>query len=985
MPVPQYSTDVPSVPLAPRDDHLGAVTELRVHGVSGTPPGALLADLAPVQVWGDKSAGFYRSAQHKVHDGTAAAGTARDTAASGGSPSGSADVTRNVEAYSWGALTSGNGLRVLWLVLLPFLLGNLSGWMCARRTRDDRGLFFLHRVACGLGCLALTVNAAFVVALITADVAGYQPVRAGVVSNSWWLAPMTWPEIQGHPARQVLTGIVAAALVVLVLHWLVRRSWRYEKVRPPHVDGQDEKEKPRLATAAALKDGLRHKDFWDGGRSVSVLTWLHSGAYTAFLAIVLAVTTHSVTVAEAGSAKVAALSWIAACAGGAVLALSVLYLFADAWAGEREVPVLRGVPAFLAGVSVASLICGGVYAWLQPGLAASHTAVSPDTPVNLPGIAAIFQWTALGLAISVALVAVSAACGLGQWRATFVAAPLACLLLGFGFLNMTLLSLLDWIANLVGPVAATENGATQPIKHWTYTLKSVPGVGAVPVGKPTTTYPVYVPRVAWYGGPMLAWALLAAVVLMLVVGLVCWLRTRWLPTPWWRSSWLRTCWWRTRLGGWMALAYDNGYTGEQAKRETRAGQSGYPAAARWFTSALGERADARNQGWERGVARWLFFGRSARHAASLVWLIVVFQLAIGLLEWKGLFTPTPVVRHAGAVLAQLILPVLMGFIASAWSNTARRREIGIIWDVGTFWPRSFHPFTPPCYAEQAVSDLQSRAWWLHANGGRVVMVAHSQGAILAAAALAQDHRQPPGASTALITFGNPLTRLYAWGFPGYITAKLVLPLIPGEGRRLRYWHNYWYYTDPIGSYPVTPLLKEALLARDAMEAAEPGKGDEVPGDAGVGEDPLTALRNAGEDIDELAKQGAVEAGAYLDMFLLDPAGCGFEYGAVAKGPGTHSGYWSDPRVWNDINQVAAGLAAPGLAAEAPRAGDHAGGLGGPLRRFPRDPGPQDGGSSGLQVGARAPPGDLRDAGVRKHQAVEEPGNLRAVAQYDLHG
>jgi hypothetical protein len=895
VPVPQYSTDVPSVSLAPQDDHLDAVTELRVHGVSGTPPGALLADLAPVQVWGDKSAGFYRSAQHKVPGGTSAAGASSEAAAPGGSPPGSTDVTRNVEAYSWGALTSGNGLRVLWLVLLPFLLGNLSGWMCARRTRDHRNLFRLHRVACGLGCLALTVNQAFVVALITADVAGYQPVRAGVVSHSWWLAPMTWPEIRGHPARQVLTGIVAAALVILVLHGLVRRSWRYEKVRPPRAGGQDKEGPARLATAATLKDGLRDKNFWDGGRSVTVLTWLHSGAYTAFLAIVLAVTTRSVTVAEAGPAKVAALSWVAECAGGAVLALSVLYLVVDAFVGEREVPVLRRVPLILAGVAVASLICGGVYAWLQPGLATSQAAVSPDMPANLPGIAVIFQWTALGFAISVALVVVSAALGLGQWRKTFVAAPLACLLLGFGFLNMTLLSLLDWIANLVGPVAATEEGARQPIEHWTYTLKAVPGVGSVQVWTSTKTYPVYVPRLAWYGGPMLAWALLAAVALMLVAGLVGCRRNRL---------------------DWMAGAYDNGFLGERAKRGTRAEQRGHSAAAEWFTSALGESVDAKNQGWERGVARWLFFGRSARHAASLVWLIVIFQLAIGLLEWKGLFTPSAVVRHAGAVLAQLILPVLMGFIASAWSNTARRREIGIIWDVGTFWPRSFHPFTPPCYAEQAVSDLQSRVWWLHANGGRVVMVAHSQGAILAAAALAQDHRQPSGASTALITFGNPLTRLYAWGFPGYITEKFVLPLIPGEGRRLRYWHNYWYYTDPIGSYPVTPLLRQAVPARDAMAAEEPGEGDEVPEDAEVRKDPLremdpavlTALRDAGEDIDELAQQGAVKAGGYLDMFLLDPAGCGFEYGTVAKGPGAHSGYWSDDRVWNDINQVAAGLA-----------------------------------------------------------------------------
>jgi hypothetical protein len=44
----------------------------------------------------------------------------------------------------------------------------------------------------------------------------------------------------------------------------------------------------------------------------------------------------------------------------------------------------------------------------------------------------------------------------------------------------------------------------------------------------------------------------------------------------------------------------------------------------------------------------------------------------------------------------------------------------------------------------------------------------------------------------------------------------------------------------------------------------------------------------------------------------------------------------------------------------------------PLRCFPRHPGPQDGGSSGLQIGGVAPLGDLRDAGVHEFQAVEEP-------------
>src|SRR6266436_9916296 len=138
MPIPRHSVALPNVQLAAQADCAG-VTELRVHGVGGSPPDAVLGDMAPEQASGDAIAGFYRTSDHRAGDGDR---TAR------------LDVDRHVEVYSWGGLTSRSKVRVLWLALLPFLFGNLAGWMCSASIRRSAWRFRLHRLAAGLGALA---------------------------------------------------------------------------------------------------------------------------------------------------------------------------------------------------------------------------------------------------------------------------------------------------------------------------------------------------------------------------------------------------------------------------------------------------------------------------------------------------------------------------------------------------------------------------------------------------------------------------------------------------------------------------------------------------------------------------------------------------------------------------------------------------------------------------------------------------------------
>lgn len=284
MPIPRHSMAVASVQL-PLAAGCEGVTELRVHGVGGSPPDAILGDLAPEQASGDQIAGFYRSGGHRVSPADETTGR---------------DTDRNVECYSWGGLTSRSKIRVLWLALLPFLFGNLAGWMCSARTRRSGWRFKLHRLSHGLSGLALTVNAVLLAVLISAELLAYQAVRAGRAGHQWWLAPLGWHDVSGFATRQFLIGMLVPVLFLLLLAVLARRSWRYEQVRPPF-HGQTPPV-TRQITASALPGGLAHPEFWDGEDSVKLLTEVHLAAAAGFLAVVLGVTAKLLTGSPSGRA-----------------------------------------------------------------------------------------------------------------------------------------------------------------------------------------------------------------------------------------------------------------------------------------------------------------------------------------------------------------------------------------------------------------------------------------------------------------------------------------------------------------------------------------------------------------------------------------------------------------------------------------------------------------------------------------------------------
>jgi len=807
MPIPRHSMALPSVQLAARAGN-GGVTELRVHGVGGSPPDAILGDLAPEQVMGDAIAGFYRSSDHRASDKDRVAGR---------------DADRHVEVFSWGGLTSRSKIRVLWLALLPFLFANLAGWMCPPRTRASAWRFRLHRLAYGLGSLALTVNAALIAVMISADVNAYQASRAGLAGHQWWLAPLSWPFVAGHPARQVTVGVLVVVLFVLALVGLGIRSWRYESVRPPYRVEDGQKRTARKAAADTLVKGLADQEFWDGGGTVRLLTWLHVAVVGGFLAIVLGVTARALA---GGSPQAGALGWTGMALGAATIVLAVGYICLDALdtpsmgtpdAGPAigaPAEKLRGWAIYLLVPAGAGLIFSIWFAWLQPGVPSVRAA-------DLPGMAGVTGWTTLVIAVAVAIALLSMLLGLRGSAGTLIGGSWVTLMLGFGTLNIALLGAEIWVAHLVGPVTSDAAKA----------LSARPGQ-------------IYLPNVITSGMPLLVWALVLAVLAFGAVEAVRWLRAIRLPGGEISDYQADAADFRARLGEPLDVWYWSGLTPFRPPGdETR------------------KRGDDKH--WERKIARVQFLAGAPHDAAALLWTIVVGQLVMAACVGQLGLQPSPLVRTIGIALAGLALPALVAFLYAAWSDPTKRRTIGIVWDVGTFWPRSYHPLSPPCYTERAVPDLQRRMWWLHDNGGRVVLVTHSQGTVLGAAALAQLDCRPADDRPALITFGSPLVKLYGWAFPAYFDAALLGPLVPGGTGHLNDWHNFYYPTDPIGG-PVASHLPEQC--RDRVDSRFP-----------------------------------------------DPAECYYVYGQPPPSPGGHSGYWADPCVWTVINDVAAGLSrGPGL-------------------------------------------------------------------------
>jgi hypothetical protein len=235
--------------------------------------------------------------------------------------------------------------------------------------------------------------------------------------------------------------------------------------------------------------------------------------------------------------------------------------------------------------------------------------------------------------------------------------------------------------------------------------------------------------------------------------------------------------------------------------------------------APGSKADGDDTAYARTRKRigaaWAV-GRIADDAATAVLLAVggclLLVLAAGIIlvtqaEAPGRPRPSVLWHGAASVVALVVVAVagwLVTLLRQAYADQAKRKTIGMVWDVGTFWPRAVHPFAPPCYAERAVPEVADRIRLLtghftdhlddianlkyqaglpdldRATGvtvpaGRLLLTGYSQGSIIAPAVVAQLDSKVL-ADVALLTLACPARRLYGRAFPAYFGQHQLIEL-----------------------------------------------------------------------------------------------------------------------------------------------------------------------------------------------------------------
>ena len=731
------------------------VTELRIHGVSGSDGPTMLEHPTALQVAGDTITGFYR----------------RWNPGGGGRPS----VGWELEAYSWGGLTEQPLASASWLLLAPFMMYNLAHFMLPAEPppgpgqetgseTEPPGWGWGHQIGHAvlrLLALAATVQFTTAIATLTVSTIAWQAAGHSGALPQW----MSWYSDR-PPGWRVAIALLSVGAVVGLL-WVISTvtANRYEA---------------RTSSGGRTVPGrwrLSEPGFWKGSLLVRRQRAIHAAAALAATALLVARPASHPAWGQRTALVFAA----------AVLAVTIVVI-ASPLSDRHKITVASGGPEQDAPIGwwCWVLLAAAVIAIVGAAAVSGWTDHSTDPRHQMfPGVSGFLFWLLVAqlalllvFGLVVALLARRAPAP-GDGFQPYFGGHLSVLIALLAFLLGGLLSaaLNLGVAGLLGT--------------------AVPGRLVLP---PAPGNSLYVPWPLYAFGAAALGALAGA----LVAGPILYLR--------YRKNW-------TLFNG-------------PAGTDPPAGRAAFPLVAGDYGDEAAAPANTRK------VAKAWAVGLLADDAARAVaWLVggglivlLAVETTVLVMAARADRLPTTVgFLHQIASIVSLITVALaawlVGLLRSAYSDPAKRKTIGALWDVATFWPRAAHPFAPPCYGERAVPEVVDRVLLLLGHGqafpgqheladqyrltveyGPVLLTGYSQGSIIAPAVAAQ---LPPSVlgkpGFALLTLACPARRLYGRAFPSYFGQQhleQLRSLLSHDGRE--YWRNAVRRSDYIGSWIFSP-------------------------------------------------------------------------------------------------------------------------------------------------------------------------------------
>lgn len=640
------------------------------------------------------------------------------------------------EGYRWGGLTSRTGWRAAWVLLAPFAIANAAAAMHvpdggppAKRRGIARGGEGAVVRLLALSLTLMLVLAAFVTAV---DLVGWQCGNSEVCRTGHTLTRFLGWSWMDTPGKRLVVTTLGPLVVIGALWLLALKTWQRYEAYPAGSDVGRRQDTP-----------FDEPSFWDGRQRAQTLRRLHvAGAFAMCSGLLayaqLMAREHGATAFWPGALGVLAV----------VVGVAVVILVAIPPTGRYRPETSRTALAAAGVLLVATL----VYAWFGPELDFRTHHELPGTEAAVTGL----------FLVQLATILVLGGVGISRrFSRTRRAQPIG--LKGGGTACMATIALFLGAAFSAGVILRTAD----------FLGKSR---AAAEIERPVVTL-VTPTAITWAARGVLV-ALVVVAIELLIVG-ICLLV--------------------------MQSRRQRNLDIQPTRRKTldpRDDKARDDEAAQRRKKVANAMARAELLDHAGGIA-----GPPIVIGLGLALTTAVFAVLAGVgvgpgflheeaTDWRVWATNTGSWVIVGFTVA------LIGVMARSYRDEGLRRQVGILWDLTTFWPRSAHPLAPPCYGERAVPEFASRVVYFGSgdpaypdvpfNPSDVVVSAHSQGTIIATAALLQI---PETHHVALVTYGCPLRRLYSLYFPAYFPVETLDSLF---ARVHDCWRNLYRETDPIG-------------------------------------------------------------------------------------------------------------------------------------------------------------------------------------------